>query len=397
MLTSYFFILFGYSLLRSVTTALYLQTFGAAETPLMSFLSVFVLLATVTVLNRLQKNYSIQSLFTLLSILSCFIFLGAFECLDRGIRPCAHVLFIWKEVYIVFLIHMCWGYLNNLLKETAAKYLFGYIAAAGSIGGIAGGLLPSVLTHSFGARGVILAGVTQLALTAFLFSRTTRLSIGTPKAEKPRTPIESLSGVRPYVLYIAALVILSQFCIGIIDLKFNLQFQSAVPDVTQKVNRLGYVFASINAVALISKLLLLPVLFSITSNQRVQFLIPSVYLVLSLFGLGLGSPVLWVVALSFVLVKGIDYSAFTVSKELLYYPLRPEQKYGAKYVVDMFAYRFAKAVISFVLIFMQKPMFLNGLLSLCLSLWIILVIRFGFRPVRVENSLAVSAMDSARL
>lgn len=381
LVISYFLILFGYSLLRTVATALYLQTFGARETPLVSFISVFVLLATLALINRLQKSYSIQAVFGLTSLLSCAIFLSTFISLSAGFKPAAHILFIWKEVYIVFVIHMTWGYINNFIKKSSAKYLFGYIAAMGSLGGIVGGLLPSVITRSFGPGGVITAGVIQLFITAVLFFKTIRLSEEVPSLEKPNSPVGSLDGVRPYVLYLAALVILSQFVISIADFQFNVQFQNAFPNITEKVNNLGLVFALINGLTLLFMVALLPFLYSFISNERLQLLIPIAYLTFIAAGFGAGSGVVWSVALSFSLLKSMDYSVFSVSKELLYYPLKPTQKYGAKYLIDIFSYRFAKAVISFVLIFIQGAPVLTGMLSVFLVTWIVLVWLFGPKPV----------------
>jgi AAA family ATP:ADP antiporter len=315
------------------------------------------------------------------------VFWLSYEGLQRGMSSCASVLFIWREVYIVFLIHMTWGYVNNVLRESVAKYLFGFIAASGAIGGVIGGVVPSLVTHSFGPRGVILVGVLQLLASAILFFKTKHLHEEEVSIVEKPTPIASLKGVGGYVTFILVLVVLSQFCLGIVEFLFNVNFQNAVPDVAQKVDKLGLVYAGTNAVAFIIKLLVLPVLFSITTNARIQVLVPVFYLGLSVLGLGVGSEILLMTAISFVVIKGMDYSAFSVSKELLYYPLKPAQKFGAKYIIDMFAYRLSKAVISFALIFIQGPLILNGLLIFFLGVWIALVVWPTFPLARASQSV----------
>ena len=92
------------------------------------------------------------------------------------------------------------------------------------------------------------------------------------------------------------------------------------------------------------------------------------FLGLAMSGLIFGSGYLMLVSFSFGTMKGTDYSLFSAVKELMYYTLGPEQKYGAKYIVDMVVYRFAKGLISLFLIFFQMPWLLDVLLvALCLA------------------------------
>ncbi len=49
----------------------------------------------------------------------------------------------------------------------------------------------------------------------------------------------------------------------------------------------------------------------------------------------------------------MDYSIFGIIKEMLYIPLRVEEKFKAKAVIDVFAYRTSKAVASLLILFLQ--------------------------------------------
>jgi len=46
------------------------------------------------------------------------------------------------------------------------------------------------------------------------------------------------------------------------------------------------------------------------------------------------------------MIKACDFSLFGVLKEMLYIPLSQEEKFQAKAIIDVFAYRSAKAVAS---------------------------------------------------
>ena len=80
------------------------------------------------------------------------------------------------------------------------------------------------------------------------------------------------------------------------------------------------------------------------------------------------------VASAFVIFKGVDYSLFSTAKELLYFPLSPSQKYGAKYINDIVIYRFAKGLISLILIKIQIESAVTWMMYLSLVIWLILLI-----------------------
>ena len=60
-----------------------------------------------------------------------------------------------------------------------------------------------------------------------------------------------------------------------------------------------------------------------------------------------------VAACSFTVLQIFDYSIFNIIKEMLYVPLKSEEKFQAKAVIDVFAYRTAKALASLLLISLQ--------------------------------------------
>ena len=60
------------------------------------------------------------------------------------------------------------------------------------------------------------------------------------------------------------------------------------------------------------------------------------------------------VGLAFFLFKAFDYSIFRAAKELLYIPLNFDERYRAKYVIDVFVYRTGKGGSSVVIVLLQK-------------------------------------------
>jgi ATP/ADP translocase len=64
-------------------------------------------------------------------------------------------------------------------------------------------------------------------------------------------------------------------------------------------------------------------------------------------------PTFAVLSFSYVFFKAIDFSLFGVIREMLYVPLQLDAKFRAKAIIDVFAYRTSKAVVSLGLLILQ--------------------------------------------
>ena len=61
-------------------------------------------------------------------------------------------------------------------------------------------------------------------------------------------------------------------------------------------------------------------------------------------------PTFAIVSASYVIIKTLDYSIFSVAREMLYIPMKTDEKFRAKAIIDVFVYRTAKAVASLFLL-----------------------------------------------
>jgi ATP/ADP translocase len=59
------------------------------------------------------------------------------------------------------------------------------------------------------------------------------------------------------------------------------------------------------------------------------------------------------ISVAFITIKAFDFSLFGVLKEMLYIPLKQEEKFQAKSIIDVFAYRSAKALASCLILVLQ--------------------------------------------
>lgn len=369
ILISYFTALFCYPMIRSITTTQFLQAYGAASTPKAWLIAVLGLTVVISICNKLQMKIGVQRLFLSISIFSSLLFLISFLFLQAGNAWFSYLLYIWKEIYIVIIIHLIFAYSNTCFSLEQMKRLYGIIGGLGSLGGVIGGIITVYVVKSFGPTALMYLSIVIIFINGFLFLKTKKI-IFVENIDKKLTPLSSIKNIKMYVFLVASVVALSQFVINIADLQFNILFDKAVIGVVEKTAYQGKIHTWINFVALILQLVLIPYFFVRVSNRVVQYSIPIFYLILTVAGLGIGGAYLLPVALSFIFLKATDYSVFAVSKEILYHALSPLQKYGTKYITDMVVYRAAKAGIAVVLIYVQDLTILRIMSIAFLILWL---------------------------
>jgi AAA family ATP:ADP antiporter len=374
-LISYFLVLFNYPLIRAASTTMFLEEFGAKSSPVAWLWTVVILSLTILISNRFQKTHTVQKVFFLVAVVSSFIFvLGTFGYLEK-IPYATYLSFIWKEICIVLQVHLLLAYANNFFHKNDFKFIIGPVGAVGSVGGILGGLLTTFLSRELGTTFVAWVGIILVFLPGLLFLKTPLLH--KEEDNKTKSPLATLdsAAVRSYVFHLGLMVMLSQFIINIADFKFNLAFESAISDSHERTAYLGSVYTWTNFIGLLFQFIALPLLLPIIKERHLHIFIPVSYFM----GLGLlsftGGEALFATALFYIYLKASDYSLFSGGKELLYQCLRPEQKYGAKYLTDMLVYRFSKALIAAVLIYLHSSSILNVMMTIFLFSWLILVIR----------------------
>lgn len=373
-LGTFFLILGTYPMIRTTTTSIYMNFYGGAKTPTVWFYSIVVLSITIFIYNKLYKIFKIQTLFLMTSLLSMIFFVVGTLLVSR-LNWLSYLLFIWKEVYIVLLINLALGYLNESINVAFAKLFYGLVGAVGSIGGILGGVLVHYLTYSFSTEQILImsSGPLLLGVMSFWSVRFPEVKKSTDDSKVKLSPLKSIRNVKKYVGLFVILLVLTQVVISLANFKFNILFDQLVPDKGDKTRFLSTLYSLVNGFALVIQIMVIPYLFKFVSIRKIHLLIPLFYLSIITVGFFLFGT-LFSVAAVFTMLKGSDYSIFNAAKELLFFPLEKIQKTGAKYLVDMVAYRGAKGLISFILIYVQSDKFITVGLFSALFCWIILLI-----------------------
>ena len=274
-----------------------------------------------------------------------------FTPIDKVLTPLTLLLstcfILFVNCFVLFTVTPFWSLVNDLFEPEQGKRLFGFIGAGGTLGALCGSQLTKYLAKRLGTMNLlpVSAGILALTIPLFLYLlRMGGLSDKEESKEKPKKKANAgaLQGLkivieRSYVAKIATVVILSTFCMTVIDYQLHV----AVADELQKLDQQTTFFADahkwVQLVSIPVHLLLTPILLSYLGVGAALSLLPIGLIVGSLCILTKAS--LNILFFVFVATFALHYSVNQVSKELLYVPCDDDVKYKAKAFIDIFGYR----------------------------------------------------------
>mgnify|MGYP000530645247 CR=1 FL=1 len=372
---TYFFILLSYPLARSTTSAIFYEHYTSAQYSLAAFFGVAFLLAFIWLNNKLQVKIGIHNLFSLTGLLTILFFGLSFVLVNFQIPQGAFLLFAIKESYVVLLLHLCLAFTNAYYSLEQVKVLFGPLGAVGALGGILGGQITSYLAEQFTPEYIFIPASIFILCSLACFYQTRNVKLVGVDKKNSITPIKAVQSVKKYVFIIASIIALSQFVIFIADLQFNIVFEKMITSKVERTKYLGNFYSMVNGVSFVLQFFVLPIILTQFRVKTIFLFIPVFYIILILAGVSIGSGSLFIIGGVFIFLKGTDYSIFNTVKEVMYSPLLSLQKFGAKYLTDMFSYRTAKAFIAFIMAILAITdiRILTVLQLIFIGLWIWLI------------------------
>jgi AAA family ATP:ADP antiporter len=373
-----FLLFFSYPMIRVTTTSFLLDSFGAKGSPYAWCYSVVFLIFSVGIFNKAQKTTPIHKIYLATVAITITLFI-LFFVFFKVVSPYgAYFLYVGKEVYIVLLVNSVLAYLNTVIDKSTAKIVYGPLGAFSSIGGILGAFFTSLLAANIDIGWIYCLGLFFISATVFIFStsfqgKSIHEDEERTQAENKVSPLQAIRSVRTYILLIATIVLLSQFVINIANYQFNFFLSDYFSNNAQRSEFLGRVYGFINLFSLLIQLFAIPLVLKYVPSFLTHLGVVGSYSLAFLVPLVIGAPSLLSAAGTFIIFKGLDYSIFSAAKELLYFSLNDQQKYGAKYIVDMVFYRFSKGLISVILILVPIGA-VNWLMVTSLITWMVLLV-----------------------
>jgi AAA family ATP:ADP antiporter len=340
---AYFFLLCGYYMLRSLREAFALEVGRESIATLFyvaSAVMAFVLPIYWFVVARLPRRLMFPVIYSAVAVLFAGLAIAMSAQPDSRLLPAVY----WVAVTSLnlFIVSVFWSVMVDAWRSVAARRVFGFIAAGGSAGAIAGPFLTAVFVERSGTTVIILVAVGFL-LTAAVFGHRAQAAEARSEGQDPAARLSLPVGGRasddlmrlltsPYLLAIAGIVILGQVIGG-----FMYQEQAKFVEVAfVGLESRAALFAKIDLATSVLSLFFQAVVVGWLASRgglraalgAVPVLLVGSFLLLAL------APIGAVLIATQVLRRAIDYGLFKPTREMLFTVLNPESKFKSKSLID---------------------------------------------------------------
>jgi ATP:ADP antiporter, AAA family len=294
--------------------------------------------------------------FIALTILGFYAMFSAGKVSDRWV---AAGFYIWVSVFNMLIISVFWSFMADMFSRTQAKRLFGFIAAGGTIGGIAGPAIATLLAKVVGNGGLMLisaAGFIVTGLLVRLLAGERDKLIAASGNEGQRTNINHRLGGNPldgfilllkspYLLLIAGFLFLMTFISTIVYTQLGDLITKAFTDHNARTQAYATIELVVNSLAVVIQLIgtgRIITRFGVTFGLMLNPII----MVFAFLAIAF-SPVLMILGSLQIVRRVAEYAVAKPTREMLFTVVDQESKYKAKNVIDTVVYRGGDLVASF--------------------------------------------------
>jgi ATP:ADP antiporter, AAA family len=308
-----------------------------------------------------------------------------------GVNPhgavVAGTFFVWVSVFNLFVVSLFWSLMSDLYRSEQATRLYGFIAAGGSAGALAGPLITQSLVGLVGPTNLLLVSALLLlaAAQAALVLRGLIAGHG-PRQDQDR-PLGKglLAGASavwrsPYLFRIALWILIANLVSTLFYLEQARIIGETLADRTQRVQLFARLDLAVSIATILAQVFLTSrVLFRFGVGRAIAVL--PTFAALGLVGLAL-SPTLAVIVSILAIERALAFAIANPAVKVLYTVLEPEQKYKAQNFNDTVVFRAGDAASGWIFNSLAKGLGLSlgavTALSLPLALlWVALSLRLG--------------------
>lgn len=345
-----FFITAEYAITKPTSNSIFLAHYSVKLYPYAWLLTVPLNLVVVTLYNRFLSKLGCFKMFlcTIFLTMGINILSGAFV---QKFPPLAFLLYVWKDIYVLLMFQQLWSVIHTKTEISKAKYLYGILFGVSGIGAIFGSLVPSFFAVKIGSEHLLYMTIPLYLLFIWTYHQMLNRSgmegedhLQIRKAKGGFKLIRSSRALK----FILLIVILMQLSTTIMDYQFNNFLQQKFPMQDLRTQFYGRLWGMINTCKLCLQFFATFLLVQFLGLRKSHFVVPGI--LLGNAALTLFAPSFGVITYGFSVIKTFDYSIFNILKEMLYVPLKTDEKFKAKAVIDVFAYRSAKAFASLFVI-----------------------------------------------
>jgi AAA family ATP:ADP antiporter len=383
-----FLIASEYAITRPASSAMFLSLFSSKAIPWVWLISVPFNLLIIYLYNRFLPRLGPLKIIGAIGLATvCVNLTAAFSPLF--FPSFIFLQFIWKDIYILLMFKQLWSMIHSTIPSGRAKYLYGLIFGMGTLGSIIGSTVPSFFAVGLGSQHLFLFTLplyTMLYLSYRAAFQRSALNTGSFLNDLTLDPHpkEGFSMIRRsgFLMAVLTLVIFMQVSVGLMDYQFNIHLENNIFEQDLRTEYCGRLVGLTNILSGAFQFLGGFLMIHFLGIRGSHLFIPFVLLSNAIFCWIL--PSFAIISFSYAFLKSIDFSLFGVIREMLYIPLRLDEKFRAKAIIDVFAYRSSKAFVSLCMLMLQFSagaylLQIASLLSIAVFLAWIIVISFFFK------------------
>jgi ATP/ADP translocase len=350
-----FFIAAEYGITRPASNALCITLFSSKIFPWLWLATVPLNLSIVAFYNRFLPSVGPLKMMGILAAATIAVNTSA-AFLIQDFPGYALFQFIWKDIYVLFMFKQLWSLIHTTIAASRAKYLYGIIYAMGTVGSIAGGMLPSFFAVKLGSEQLFLFTFPAYLFLFFFYWKAFKHSAVQEKGFLQNAPEEKAQGFgtvfrSPLLFSVLALVVMMQASVALMEYQFNIHLEMNIADLDLRTEYVGRMLSLTN---LLSGTLQFVGSFLLVHTLGIRGSHLAIPLALLANAVGMVFiPSFALVSFSVLIIKAIDFSLFGVIREMLYIPMKVDEKFRAKAVIDVFAYRTSKALVSLCVLGLQ--------------------------------------------
>ena len=288
-------------------------------------------------------------------IANLLAFFVVFEAGGTQSAAVARAFFVWVSVFNLFAVSVFWSLMADIFVTAQAQRLYGFIAAGGTAGALAGPALTAGLVLLIGAKGMVLVSAAFLLVAIVALLRLSDWAqrtgaTGDRDAQRPLTG-SVWSGITdlfrsPYLLGICLFLFLYSLLSTFLYFQQAELVPAAIGDSAQRTRLLALVDMAVNLLTLLIQVLAFGTLIRRLGTTFMLAAMPVVAIVgFALLALHPGLATL--VAFGVTRRAG-EYAISKPARETLFNVLPPEQKYKAKNVIDTLVHRFGDTSSSWI-------------------------------------------------
>lgn len=371
-----------YAITRPTINAIFITTFTAKLVPYAWLITIPLNLCIVGLYNRFLPRWGPMRMFYTTVATTMTLNLIAASVLQQA-PSLSFFFFMWKDIYVLLMFQQVWSVIHASTKQTKAKYLYGIMFGLGGLGGVFGSIVPGFMATRFGSENLLFMTAPIFLLFMLAFTGMMKARKGMDNVQEITLEAKDTKGgialirASHYLKYILLIVVFMQVSSAIIDYQFSSFLEREIPLKDLRTAYSGKVFFWISIVKIGFQFVATYLLIHFMGLRLSHFTIPLVLLGNAL--LTYIMPLFGVITYAFGTIKSFEYSVFNIVKEMLYIPLQVEEKFKAKAVIDIFAYRSSRGLAALLIIGLQilslDPIsrWISGAAILIFTTWLVTV------------------------